>query len=141
MTLVEDWFDGFCQKTAVSSGEPCPNSAGLSKRGLVICSHRLLLRRNGHNSGSPCHEQMQVISKQSRCLTVSSYRVRSPVSLYIFREFISELERNSVQITDTHSTELPRLREEFGFSELAANLSESPSSMRFKEAEDSDACR
>jgi uncharacterized coiled-coil protein SlyX len=72
-------------------------------------------------------------------LTVSPYQVQSLVSLSIFREFISAFEGNAINITDTNFTELHRLCEEFGFSELAAKLSEFRPAMDFKEAEDADA--
>jgi archaellum component FlaC len=71
-------------------------------------------------------------------LLATRYRVQSPVSLSIFREFISALEGNTIKITDTNFTELTQLSEEFGFSELATKLSEFRPSMDFKEAEDSD---
>jgi hypothetical protein len=72
-------------------------------------------------------------------LLVSPYRILSPVSLSIFREFISALKGNAIKITNTNFTELHRLCDEFGFSELAAKLSEFRPSMDFKEAEDADA--
>jgi hypothetical protein len=69
-------------------------------------------------------------------LLVSPYRVQSPVSLSIFREFLSALEGNAINITDTNFTELRQLCEEFDFSELSAKLSEFRPSMDFKETED-----
>jgi hypothetical protein len=54
----------------------------------------------------------------------SPYRVQSSVSLSIFREFLSALEGNPINITDTNYTELERLCDEFGFSEIAAKLLE-----------------
>jgi hypothetical protein len=45
------------------------------------------------------------------------------------------LEGNAINITDTNFTELDRLCEEFGFTELAAKLSEFRPSMDFKETE------
>jgi hypothetical protein len=71
-------------------------------------------------------------------LLVSPYRVQSSVSLSIFREFLSALEGNAINITDNNYTELDRLCDEFGFSDLAAKLSEFRSSMDFKEAETED---
>jgi hypothetical protein len=68
-------------------------------------------------------------------LTVSPYRVQSPVSLYIFREFFSAFEGNASNISDTNVTELHPLCEEFDFIELAAKLSEFRPSMDFKEPE------
>jgi hypothetical protein len=56
-------------------------------------------------------------------LTVAPYRVQSSVSLSIFREFISALKGNSVEITDTNSRELQLLCAEFGFDELSVKLS------------------
>jgi hypothetical protein len=65
---------------------------------------------------------MQLISKQSNTFECA-YRVQSPVSLSIFREFLSALKGNAITITDTNFTELHQLCEEFGFSEIAAKLS------------------
>jgi hypothetical protein len=70
---------------------------------------------------------------------VSPDRVQSHVSLSIFRQFYLRIGRNAIKITDTNYTELERLCEEFGFSELAAKLSEFRPSMDFKETEDVDA--
>jgi hypothetical protein len=56
-------------------------------------------------------------------LASTPYKVEFPVSLSIFREFVSALEGNVVEITDTNLTGLQRLCEEFGFSEFAAKLS------------------
>jgi hypothetical protein len=55
-------------------------------------------------------------------LLASPYRVQSPVSLSIFREFLSALEGNAINITDTNLTELHQLYEEFGFTEIGATL-------------------
>jgi hypothetical protein len=71
---------------------------------------------------------LQVMTKCSLfqnnpALLVSPYRVQSPVSLSIFREFISALEGNAINITNTNFTELQQLCEEFGFSEFATKLS------------------
>jgi hypothetical protein len=64
---------------------------------------------------------LQVMTKCSSfqnnpTLLVSPYRVQSPVYLSIFREFLSALEGNAINITNTNFTELHRLCEEFGFS-------------------------
>jgi hypothetical protein len=87
---------------------------------------------------------LQVINKcslfqQNPTLLVSPYGVQSSVSLSIFREFISALEGNAINITNTNFTELDRLCKEFGFSEIAAKLSEFRPSMNFKEAQTEDA--
>jgi hypothetical protein len=71
-------------------------------------------------------------------LLIAPYRVQSSVSLSIFREFLSALEGNAINITDTNFRELHQLCEEFCFSELAAKLSEFRPSKDFKEAEDAD---
>jgi uncharacterized coiled-coil protein SlyX len=68
-------------------------------------------------------------------LLSSPYRIQSSVSLSIFREFLSALEGNAINITNTNLTEFDRLCKEFGFSELSAKLSEFRPSMRFKETE------
>jgi hypothetical protein len=67
-------------------------------------------------------------------LLVSPYQIQSPVSLSILREFLSALEGNSINITDTNFTDLQRLSQEFGFSQLAAKLSEFRSSIDFKDS-------
>jgi hypothetical protein len=87
---------------------------------------------------------LQVINKCSLfqnnpILLISPYQVQSSVSLSIFREFLSALEGNSINITDTNLTELHQLCEEFGFSELSVKLSEFRPSMGFKEGESEDA--
>jgi hypothetical protein len=51
------------------------------------------------------------------------YRLQSPVTLFIFRAFVCELEGHTVNIRDTNLTELQLLCEEFGFDEFAAKLS------------------
>jgi hypothetical protein len=53
----------------------------------------------------------------------SPYRVQSSISLSTFREFVSGLEGNSMNITNTNSIGLESLCEEFGFSELSLKLS------------------
>jgi hypothetical protein len=55
--------------------------------------------------------------------------------LSTFQKFLSALKGNAIKITDTNDTELERFCEQFCFSELAAKLSEFPSLMDFKEAE------
>jgi hypothetical protein len=83
---------------------------------------------------------LQVINKcclfqNNPTLLASPYRVQSSVSLSIFQEFISALEGNAINITDTNFRELQRLCEEIDFTEIAAKLSEFRPSMDFKEAE------
>jgi hypothetical protein len=56
-------------------------------------------------------------------LLLSPYRVQSPVSLSIFREFLSALKGNAINITDTNFRELDRLCKEFGFDEFSRKLS------------------
>jgi hypothetical protein len=83
-------------------------------------------------------EQIQ-FCQNNPTLFVDPYRVQSLVSLSIFRQFISALEANAINITHTNFTEVQRLCKEFCFSELAAKHSEFRPSMEFKEAEDADA--
>jgi hypothetical protein len=70
---------------------------------------------------------------------VSPYRVQSSVSLSLFREFLSALDGKAIKITDTNYTELERLCDEFGFSDLAAKLSEFRLSIDFQKEETEDA--
>jgi hypothetical protein len=83
---------------------------------------------------------LQVMTKCSlfqndSTLLVSRYRVESPISLSIFREFISAFEGNAINITDRNFRELHQLCQEFGSSEVTAKLSEFCPSMDFKEGE------
>jgi hypothetical protein len=87
---------------------------------------------------------LQAITKCSlfqKNLTLSAapYRVKSPVTLSDFREFVSALEGKEVEITDTNFPGLQRLCEEFGFWAFAVKLSEFRRSMGFQEAADADA--
>jgi hypothetical protein len=71
---------------------------------------------------------LQVINKCSLfqnnpALLVSPYRLQSSVSLSIFREFLSALEGNAVNITTTNFTSLHQLCKEFSFPELTSKLS------------------
>jgi hypothetical protein len=73
---------------------------------------------------------LQAINKSSLfqknpTLLTAPYRVRSSVMLSIFRDFVSELERAAVNITDTNFTGVQRLCEEFGFDEFGATYSKS----------------
>jgi hypothetical protein len=68
-------------------------------------------------------------------LTTSPYQVHSSVSLSIFLEFLSALEGNAINITDTIVTGLDPLCDEFVFTELAAKLSEFRPSMDLKETD------
>jgi hypothetical protein len=72
----------------------------------------------------PVHQAITKCSlfQKNPTLTVSSYRVQSPVSLSIFREFVSALEGKSVNVTAINFRELNRLSEEFGFTEFSAKL-------------------
>jgi hypothetical protein len=56
-------------------------------------------------------------------LTTSPYRVKSPISLSIFQEFVRELEGNPVKITATNLKELQPLCDGFGFGEFSVKLS------------------
>jgi hypothetical protein len=71
---------------------------------------------------------LQMISKCSvfeKNVTLANipYEVQSSVSLSIFREFVSELEGNTVKITRMNLNGLEQLCEEFGFEEFSAKLS------------------
>jgi hypothetical protein len=56
-------------------------------------------------------------------LLTAPYRVKSSVFLSIFREFVSELEGKTVNITETNLSELQLLCKEFGFDEFSTKLS------------------
>jgi hypothetical protein len=47
-------------------------------------------------------------------LLISGYQIQSPVSLSIFREFISAFEEKAIHITNTNLIELEQLHEECG---------------------------
>jgi hypothetical protein len=57
-------------------------------------------------------------------LTTTPYVLNSPVSLSIFREFISALEGATVKITNNNFSGLWQLCEEFHFQEFSARLSQ-----------------
>jgi hypothetical protein len=57
-------------------------------------------------------------------LASSPYTIQTSVSLSVFREFISALEGNTIEINVTNFTGLFQLCEEFGFEEFEAKLSE-----------------
>jgi hypothetical protein len=59
----------------------------------------------------------------NRGLITIPYQLKSDVSIETFNLFISALEDNVVQITNGNFHELSKLSEEFGFSEMLANLS------------------
>jgi hypothetical protein len=72
---------------------------------------------------------LQAITKcnlfeRNPALTTSPYKVQSPVSLAIFRDFISALEGKTVKIANTSFTGLQQLCQEFGFDEFALQLSQ-----------------
>jgi hypothetical protein len=73
----------------------------------------------------PIHQVINKCSlfQKNPTLTVSPYRVQSPVSLSIFREFVTALEGKTVNITTTNLIGLEQLCEEFGFSEFSPKLS------------------
>jgi hypothetical protein len=73
----------------------------------------------------PIHQAIHkcTLFSNNQTLTISPYQVQSPVSLSIFREFITALEGATVNITATNLRGLELLCAEFGFSEFAANLS------------------
>jgi hypothetical protein len=73
--------------------------------------------------------------KNTPALLVSPDPVQYPVGLATFQGSISAFEENIINITDTNFTEIHRLCESFGFSEIAAKLSEFLFSMNLKEAE------
>jgi hypothetical protein len=55
-------------------------------------------------------------------LTVSACGVQCPVFFSVFRKFLSPLEENVINMTDTNFTQLHRFSEAFGFSEIAAKF-------------------
>jgi hypothetical protein len=87
------------------------------------------------NSNSPNDEQMRFISKSSNTLDFSLSGSISCFSLSIFRELISALKGNAINLTGTNFAEFHRLCEEFGFMEIAAKLSGSRLLMNFIEGE------
>jgi hypothetical protein len=79
--------------------------------------------------------------ENNQALLASPYRVKSPVTLTIFREFVAELERNAVAITNTNFRRLQQLPKGFGFDDLTVKLLEVQPSICFKESEDTKARR
>jgi hypothetical protein len=56
-------------------------------------------------------------------LTSAPYFVQSPISLSIFRDFVSALEDKTINITSTNFRGLQQLSDEFGFHKFATQLS------------------
>jgi hypothetical protein len=49
-------------------------------------------------------------------LITSPYKIQRTVPVAVFRHFVSAIDGNSIEITDTNFTRLSQLSEEFGFS-------------------------
>jgi uncharacterized coiled-coil protein SlyX len=64
--------------------------------------------------------------QQNMALLASPYTLRSTIPLTLFRQFVSAVEGNAIEITSANFSGLAQLCEEFGFEELRAKLSESP---------------
>jgi uncharacterized coiled-coil protein SlyX len=64
--------------------------------------------------------------QQNEVLLTSPYKLRSTVPLTLFRQFVSALEGNTIEITSANLSGLTQLCEEFGLEELRAKLSQSP---------------
>jgi hypothetical protein len=64
--------------------------------------------------------------QQNEALLASPYKLRSSVSLTLFRQFVSALEGNAIEIASADFSGLTQLCEEFGFEELRAKLSKFP---------------
>jgi tRNA pseudouridine-54 N-methylase len=84
----------------------------------------------------PVHQAITKCSffEKNPAVTISPYRVQFPVSLSLFREFVTALEGKAVNIMDTNLSGLRRLCEELSFSDFAAKLSEFRSLIVLKEA-------
>jgi retron-type reverse transcriptase len=80
-----------------------------------------------------------ILFQKNTVLVLHAYRVQSPVSPSIFRDFISALEENAINITYRNFAELKRLCEEFGFAAIEVRLSDFLPLMDFKEVENADA--
>jgi hypothetical protein len=63
------------------------------------------------------------------------YAVRSSVSVDIFQQFVSALERNEVEITDTNIDGLFQLCKEFNFRDLRTKLSEFRPNLNVRESQ------
>jgi hypothetical protein len=127
------------QKSAASGGQLFPDSLGNFQCFLNITFYSPPSRRNFQNSGSPNDEQVQFISKRFNTFGFSLSGSIFCFSLSIFQEFLSAFDGKPSKITDTNFTELDRLCKEFGFSELAAKLSDFHPSIDFKKEETEDA--
>jgi hypothetical protein len=64
--------------------------------------------------------------QQKPALLASPYKLRSTVPLTLFRQFVSALEGNEIEITSANISGLTQLCEEFGFEDLRSKLSEFP---------------
>jgi hypothetical protein len=66
------------------------------------------------------------VFQKNPTLLEAPYSLRSKVPLTLFRQFVSALEGNAIEITSANFSGLSRLCEEFGFEGLRAKLSKSP---------------
>jgi hypothetical protein len=56
-------------------------------------------------------------------LAASPYRVRSPVPLCVFRQFLEAIEDKAVEVTNEHISSISQLCAEFGFHSFSSRLS------------------
>jgi hypothetical protein len=63
--------------------------------------------------------------QKNAALADAPYRLSSSVPLTVFRQFVSAIEGNSIEITSANFSGLFELCEEFGFEELRSKLSQS----------------
>jgi hypothetical protein len=70
----------------------------------------------------PIHQAINTCSLfgNNPTLTISPYRVQSPVSLSIFKEFVTALEGTTMTIRPRNLIGLEELCKEFGFSEFSS---------------------
>jgi hypothetical protein len=106
--------------------QDCPSSLHISMSSVTLLHPEETFTVPTLQAISKCH-----LFQNNPTLLISPYRVQSPISLSVFREFLSALHGNPITITDTNFPQLLQLSEEFGFSEFSSRLSEFPSSLDF----------
>jgi hypothetical protein len=91
----------------------------MSQSSLRLVHRQVTLEVPGVRAITKCY-----LFQRDVTLAAAPYRVKSSVTLSVFREFVSALEGKDVKITDANFAGLQQLCEEFGFSDFSAKLSE-----------------
>jgi hypothetical protein len=73
----------------------------------------------------PIHQMITkcTLFSNAPTLTLSPSQIQSPISLSIFRDFVTALNGQTIEITTANLSGLDQLSKEFGFSEFSSKLS------------------